>query len=156
MKRPILSDICCVGLPISFRYIVVSCKWAIPLSMYLEVSSTTIQLPLSAFLMVRSLFLFSELRLSSSCRERLGCVCGMGREESAAVVRDMYFSRLGLEEVGGFQSDCPLNGCLSGGGGGHIAKKVFDSKRSGESLKVRQQAFRSRRVRSRDKVEAFG
>ena len=43
-------------------------------------------------------------------------MCGMGREESAAVVRDMYFSRLGLEEVGGFQSDCPLNGCLSGGG----------------------------------------
>ena len=66
--------------------------------------------------MVKSLFLFSELRLSSSCRERLGCVCGMGREESAAVVRDMYFSRLGLEEAGGFQSDCPLNGCLVGGG----------------------------------------
>ena len=86
--------------------------------------------------MVKSLFLFSELRLSSSCRERLGCVCGMGREESAAVVRDMYFSRLGLEEAGGFKSDCPLNGCL--GGGGLIAKKVFDSKRSGESLKVRQ------------------
>ena len=125
MKRPILSDICCVGLPISFRYIVVSCKWAIPLSMYLEVSSTTIQLPLSAFLVVRSLFLFSELRLSSSCRERLGCVCGMGREESAAVVRDMYFSRLGLEEVGGLQSDCPLNGCLSGGGGGILPKKCL-------------------------------
>ena len=45
-------------------------------------------------------------------------MCGMGREESAAVVRDMYFSRLGLEDVGGFQSDCPLNGCLGGGGGG--------------------------------------
>lgn len=50
-------------------------------------------------------------------------MCGMGREESAAVVRDMYFSRLGLEEVGGFQSDCPLNGCL--GGGGLLPKKCL-------------------------------
>ena len=43
-------------------------------------------------------------------------MCGMGREESASAVREMYFSKFGLEEVGGFQSDCPLNGCLGGGG----------------------------------------
>ena len=68
----------------------------------------------------------------------MGCVCGMRTEESAAAVREMYLSRLGLEEVWGFQSDCPLNGCL---GEWLIGKKVLDSKRSGESLKVRQQAF---------------
>ena len=43
-------------------------------------------------------------------------MCGMGREESASVVREMYCSSLGLEAGGGFQSDFPLNGCLGGGG----------------------------------------
>ena len=41
---------------------------------------------------------------------------GMGRDESAFLVREMYCSSLGLEAGGGFQSDCPLNGCLGGGG----------------------------------------
>jgi len=49
-------------------------------------------------------------------------VCGMGREESADSVREMYFSRFGLD---------------AGGGEWLFAKKVFDSERSGESLIVR-------------------
>jgi len=54
--------------------------------------------------------------------KRLGYVCGMGREESADSVREMYFSRFGLD---------------AGGGEWLFAKKVFDSERSGESLIVR-------------------
>jgi len=53
-------------------------------------------------------------------------VCGIGREESADSVREMYFSRFGLDAGGGFQSELPLNGCW---GEWLIAKKVFDSER---------------------------
>ena len=77
----------------------------------------TIQLPLSAFLMVRSLFLLKQSKLCFSCMVRLGCVSGMGVEESASLVREMYCSSLGLEAGGRFQSDLPLNGCLGVGGG---------------------------------------
>ena len=48
---------------------------------------------------------------------------GMGREESADFVREMYSSRLGLDAGGGIQSDLPLNGCW--GGGGLLPKKCL-------------------------------
>ena len=79
-------------------------------------------------------------------------MCGMGREESADSVREMYFSRFGLDAGGGFQSELPLNRCW---GEWLIAKKVFDSERSGESLLVRQQAFCSRQFGGGGKGEAF-
>ena len=63
-----------------------------------------------------------------------------------------YFSRFGLDAGGGFQSDLPMNGCW---GEWLIAKKVFDSERSGESLIVRQQAFCSRQFGGGGKGEAF-
>jgi len=79
-------------------------------------------------------------------------VCEMGREESADSVREMYFSRFGLDARGGFQSELPLNGCW---GGVAYCQKVFDSERSGESLIVRQQAFYSRQFWGGGKGEAF-
>ena len=39
-------------------------------------------------------------------------MCGMGREADS--VREMYFSRFGLDAGGRFQSELPLNGCWEG------------------------------------------
>ena len=47
----------------------------------------------------------------------------MEREESADSVREMYFSRFGLDAGGGIQSDLPLNGCW--GGNGLVPKKCL-------------------------------
>ena len=41
-------------------------------------------------------------------------MCGIGREESADSVREMYFSKFGLDAGGGFQSELPLKGCWGG------------------------------------------